>query len=86
MTAPPAAYERMDTIVYEDEQPRDDGSGGRVNKMLLEGMFAMARMVESAVIQFSKESLEALETQYDGAELRQLSQRVQFVLFERDTS
>ncbi|EQC36511.1 hypothetical protein SDRG_05962 [Saprolegnia diclina VS20] len=76
MTAPPAAYERMDTIVYEDDQPRDDGGGARVNKMLLEGMFAMARMVESAVIQFSKESLEALETQYDGAELRQLSQRI----------
>ncbi|OQR94581.1 hypothetical protein ACHHYP_01116 [Achlya hypogyna] len=73
MTAPATAYERMDTIVYEDE-PR--GDSGRVNKMLLEGMFAMARMVESSVIQFSKDALESLETQYDGSELRQLSQRI----------
>ncbi|OQR95661.1 hypothetical protein THRCLA_07681 [Thraustotheca clavata] len=66
------AYERMDTILYEDNSK----DNGRVNKMLLEGMFAMARMVEASVIQFSKDALEALESQFDGAELRLLSERI----------
>ncbi|KAF0701184.1 Aste57867_8335 [Aphanomyces stellatus] len=69
-----AVYEPLDTIAdttssHVDESPK-------VNRLLLESLFAMARMVESSVIQSSNDVLESLQRQMDGAELRELSDAI----------
>jgi len=70
-------YDRMDTIALEDNNPNDS----KVNKLLLEAMFAMARMVESSVIQTSKELMDSLENQYEGSEIRSLVNFVSLQVF-----
>nr|CCA20599.1 conserved hypothetical protein [Albugo laibachii Nc14] len=54
----------------------DDESLSRINRMLMEMLFAMARTVESCAIQMTKDTIESLEAQYDGSALQDLAEAV----------
>ncbi|RLN86567.1 hypothetical protein BBJ28_00004375, partial [Nothophytophthora sp. Chile5] len=69
---PEARYERIDTLLSQDDERMD-----RVNRMLLETMFGMARMVETSAIQMAKETMDSLEYQLDGSVLQHLAELVQ---------
>ena len=66
-----APYEHIDTLMAQDDDKMD-----RTNRMLLEAMFGMARMVESSAIQLSKDLMDSLEMQYDGSMLQTLAEMV----------
>jgi len=65
-------YERIDTLLTQDDERMD-----RTNRMLLETMFGMARMVETCAIQMSKDMMDSLELQLDGGVLQHLAEMVQ---------
>ncbi|GMF43266.1 unnamed protein product [Phytophthora fragariaefolia] len=65
-------YERIDTMLSQEDDERMD----RTNRMLLETMFGMARMVETCAIQMSKDTMDSLEYQLDGSVLQQLAEMV----------
>ncbi|KAL3673216.1 hypothetical protein V7S43_000939 [Phytophthora oleae] len=65
-------YERIDTLLTQDDERMD-----RTNRMLLETMFGMARMVETCAIQMSKDTMDSLEYQMDGSVLQHLSEMIQ---------
>ncbi|EEY66136.1 uncharacterized protein PITG_03680 [Phytophthora infestans T30-4] len=67
-----ANYERMDTLLAQDDERMD-----RTNRMLLETMFGMARMVETSAIQMSKDMMDSLEYQLDGSVLQHLAEMIQ---------
>lgn len=54
----------------------DDNNLLRINRMLTEMLFAMARTVESCAIQMTKDTIESLEAQYDGSALQDLAEAV----------
>ncbi|KAH9054429.1 hypothetical protein Ae201684P_018149 [Aphanomyces euteiches] len=62
-------YEPLETIAVTNEEPQD-------SHVLMECLFAMARMVESSVIQTSSDVLDSLQHQIDGSELRALAEFV----------
>ncbi|RLN52236.1 hypothetical protein BBJ29_009503 [Phytophthora kernoviae] len=62
-------YERIDTLLLQDDERMD-----RTNRMLLETMFGMARMVETCAIQMSKDMMDSLEYQLDGNILQHLAE------------
>lgn len=64
-------YERIDTMLSQDDERMD-----RTNRMLLETMFGMARMVETCAIQMSKDTMDSLEYQLDGSVLQHLAEMV----------
>ncbi|KUF93238.1 hypothetical protein AM588_10004049 [Phytophthora nicotianae] len=64
-----ANYERIDTMLSQDDERMD-----RTNRMLLETMFGMARMVETCAIQMSKDMMDSLEYQLDGSVLQHLAE------------
>lgn len=66
-----ANYERIDTLLTQDDERMD-----RTNRMLLETMFGMARMVETCSIQMSKDMMDSLEYQLDGSVLQHLAEMV----------
>ncbi|KAE9154169.1 hypothetical protein PF006_g1745 [Phytophthora fragariae] len=66
-------YERIDTMLTQDDDERMD----RTNRMLLETMFGMARMVETCAIQMSKDTMDSLECQLDGSVLQHLAEMIQ---------
>lgn len=66
-----ANYERIDTLLSQDDERMD-----RTNRMLLETMFGMARMVETCAIQMSKDLMDSLEYQLDGSVLQHLAEMV----------
>ncbi|EGZ28565.1 hypothetical protein PHYSODRAFT_468593 [Phytophthora sojae] len=65
-------YERIDTMLSQDDERMD-----RTNRMLLETMFGMARMVETCAIQMSKDTMDSLEYQLDGSVLQHLAEMIQ---------
>ncbi|KAG6961090.1 hypothetical protein JG687_00007858 [Phytophthora cactorum] len=67
-----ANYERIDTLLTQDDERMD-----RTNRMLLETMFGMARMVETCAIQMSKDMMDSLEYQLDGSVLQHLAEMIQ---------
>ncbi|KAG7392053.1 hypothetical protein PHYBOEH_006494 [Phytophthora boehmeriae] len=67
-----ANYERIDTLLLQDDERMD-----RTNRMLLETMFGMARMVEMCAIQMSKDTMDSLEYQLDGTILQHLAEMIQ---------
>ncbi|ETV99176.1 hypothetical protein, variant 1 [Aphanomyces invadans] len=67
-----AQFEPMDTIVASSTSETEEDH--KVNRLLLESLFAMARMVESSVIQSSSDIMDSLRHQTDGHELRDLSE------------
>ncbi|ETP41579.1 hypothetical protein F442_11338 [Phytophthora nicotianae P10297] len=67
-----ANYERIDTMLSQDDERMD-----RTNRMLLETMFGMARMVETCAIQMSKDMMDSLEYQLDGSVLQHLAEMIQ---------
>ncbi|OWZ24560.1 hypothetical protein PHMEG_000384 [Phytophthora megakarya] len=67
-----ANYERIDTLLTQDDERMD-----RTNRMLLETMFGMARMVETCAIQMSKDMMDSLEYQMDGSVLQHLAEMIQ---------
>ncbi|KAL4095678.1 hypothetical protein PRIC1_009051 [Phytophthora ramorum] len=67
-----ANYERIDTLLTQDDERMD-----RTNRMLLETMFGMARMVETCAIQMSKDMMDSLEYQLDGSVLQHLVEMIQ---------
>lgn len=68
-------FERIDTLIAQDDERMD-----RINRMLLETMFGMARMVESCAIQMSKDVMDSLEYQLDGSVLQNLAEMVRGML------
>lgn len=64
-------FEHIDTLISQDDERMD-----RINRMLLETMFGMARMVESCAIQMSKDVMDSLEYQLDGSVLQNLAEMV----------
>lgn len=62
-------FEHIDTLIAQDDERMD-----RINRMLLETMFGMARMVESCAIQMSKDVMDSLEYQLDGSVLQNLAE------------
>lgn len=64
-------FEHIDTLIAQDDERMD-----RTNRMLLETMFGMARMVESCAIQMSKDVMDSLEYQIDGSVLQNLAEMV----------
>lgn len=64
-------FEHIDTLIAQDDERMD-----RINRMLLETMFGMARMVESCAIQMSKDIMDSLEFQLDGSVLQNLAEMV----------
>lgn len=64
-------FDRIDTLITQDEGRMD-----RINRMLLETMFGMARMVESSAIQMAKDVMDSLEYQLDGSVLQNLAEMV----------
>ncbi|KAH9128281.1 hypothetical protein AeMF1_001543 [Aphanomyces euteiches] len=63
-------YEPLETMIaITNEEPQD-------SHVLMECLFAMARMVESSVIQTSSDVLDSLQHQIDGSELRALAEFV----------
>lgn len=64
-------FERIDTLMAQEDERMD-----RTNRMLLETMFGMARMVESCAIQMSKDVMDSLEYQLDGSVLQNLAEMV----------
>ncbi|DBA00754.1 TPA: hypothetical protein N0F65_001225 [Lagenidium giganteum] len=69
---PDMQFEHIDTLLTQDDDKMD-----RVNRMLLEAMFGMARMVESSAIQMSKDVMDSLEYQLDGSVLQNLMEMIQ---------
>ncbi|KAK1947976.1 Fimbrin [Phytophthora citrophthora] len=65
-------YERIDTLLTQDDERMD-----RTNRMLLETLFGMARMVETCAIQMSKDTMDSLEYQMDGSVLQHLTEMIQ---------
>ncbi|GLD94993.1 hypothetical protein PINS_up003618 [Pythium insidiosum] len=61
----------FDALLGQDDEKTD-----RSNRMLLETMFGMARMVESCAIQMAKDVMDSLELQLDGSLLVQLAEMV----------
>ncbi|GMF20721.1 unnamed protein product [Phytophthora lilii] len=68
-----ANYERIDTLLTQDDERMD-----RTNRMLLETVFGMARMVETCAIQMSKDMMDSLEYQLDGSVLQHLAEMVRY--------
>jgi len=64
-------FDRIDTLMAQDDARMD-----HVNRMLLETMFGMARMVESSAIQMAKDVMDSLEYQLDGSVLQNLAEMV----------
>jgi hypothetical protein len=67
----PAEFDYIDSIITKEDEKMD-----RLNRMLVETMFGMARMVESCVIQMSKDMMDSLENQLDGSILQRLAEMV----------
>ncbi|KAJ0407423.1 hypothetical protein ATCC90586_003833 [Pythium insidiosum] len=61
----------LDALLGQDDEKSD-----RSNRMLLETMFGMARMVESCAIQMAKDVMDSLELQLDGSLLVQLAEMI----------
>lgn len=74
---PEVQFEHMDTLISPDDEKMD-----RTNRMLLETLFGMARMVESCAIQMSKDVMDALENQIDGTMLQNLAEMVRLNSFQ----
>ncbi|RHY40730.1 hypothetical protein DYB30_003298 [Aphanomyces astaci] len=74
-----ALFEPIDTIAAPTSPDAEDDA--KLNRLLLESLFAMARMVESSVIQSSSDVMDSLRHQTDGQELRELSE----LMFKQST-
>jgi hypothetical protein len=82
------AYDRIDSLISSNGDDKANGSStgtsknatdektDRTNRMLLETLVGMARMVESCAIQLSKDVMDSLEHQFDGTMLQQLAEMV----------
>ncbi|KAG6609954.1 uncharacterized protein IUM83_00815 [Phytophthora cinnamomi] len=62
---------------HSQNDTNDDERMDRTNRMLLETMFGMARMVETCAIQMSKDTMDSLEYQLDGSVLQHLAEMIQ---------